>query len=141
MMQSDTGRALAFLLKLSPSPTSKVAAACLLQNLKEAKQARRPQFRGEGVSETSPECSGWVLQTWVPGAESKNSPSPHGAICGFSKIQRGAQSPEVGTTPVPTELPYPCWASPLLSKPQYHHQHHRLRVFLVLTPQDMGLPT
>lgn len=63
MMQSDTGLALAFLLKLSPSPTSKVAAACLLQNLKEAKQARRPQFRGEGVSETSPECSGWVLQT------------------------------------------------------------------------------
>ena len=87
MMQSDTGFALAFLLKLSPSPTSKVPAACLLQKLKEAKQARRPRFRGGGVEKTRAESSGWVLQTWSPGAESKNSPSPHGATVNLIRFR------------------------------------------------------
>lgn len=92
MMQSDTGLALAFLLKLSPSPTSEVLVACLLQKLKEAKQARRPQFRGGGVEETRAEHSGWVLQTWILGAESKNSPSPHRATVDSVRFREEARA-------------------------------------------------
>ena len=73
MMQSDTGFALAFLLKLSPSPTSKVPAACLLQKLKEAKQTRRPRFRG-GVEETRAESSGGFSR---PGVQELRARTAH----------------------------------------------------------------
>ena len=74
MMQSDTGFALAFLLKLSPSPTSKVPAACLLQKLKEAKQARRPWFRGGGVEETRAESNGGFSR---PGVQELRARTAH----------------------------------------------------------------
>lgn len=92
------------------------------------------------MEETSAECSGWVLQTWVPGAESKNSPSPHGAIVDSVRFQEGPRAQSWAPHLCPPNSPYPSWASPLLSKPQYHHRHNRLKVLLVLMPQDMGLP-
>lgn len=112
MMQSDTGLALAFLLKLSPSPTSKVLAACLLQNLKEAKQTRRPRFRGEGVEETSAERSGWVLRTWVPGAESKNSPSLHGATVDSVRFREGPRAQSWAPHLCPLNSPTPVGQAP-----------------------------